>query len=423
MADFLHGVETFILTKGPVPVREVKSAVVFLVGTAPVHLTKPAGISEADWYNQTVNSPILVLSKEDGAKYFGEPTPGYTIPYALDAIFSHGGTVVIAVNVFDPRVHKNAQNQPDPSRVQASDIIGTVSSTGKRTGLQIVDTLFSQFGFTAKLIIAPGYSTIPAVATEMIAKANLKSVRAMALIDAPVGYTPQQVINARGSDGILNYSDYRAVICYPHVKVWDTATNSERLEPLSSRLAGVIARTYHEKGYWWSPSNQEIQGIVGIERPITASVNDPNTEANQLNAAGVVTVFNSFGTGYRVWGNRSSAFPSKTDPLNFINIQRTADIIAESLEYYALQWLDKPIQVAIDGVLSGVNAFIRTLIGRGALVDGYCYFPKDKNPESQLANGHLTFAYHIMPPPPAERITFYEVIDIDLLKALVGGRS
>ncbi|QWK20458.1 MAG: phage tail sheath subtilisin-like domain-containing protein [Hydrogenobacter thermophilus] len=421
MADFLHGVETILLTKGPVPVREVKSAVVFLVGTAPVHTTVPQGMSEEDWYEQVVNSPLLILSREDGAKYFGQPTPGYTIPYALDAIFDHGGTVIIAVNVFDPRVHKNASGQPDPSAVQPSDVIGSVSSTGRRTGLQLVDTLFSQFGFTAKLIIAPGFSTIPAVATEMIAKANLKSVRAMALIDAPVGYTVQQAINARGAGGILNYSDYRAVICYPHVKVWDTTTNTERLETLSARLAGVIARTDHEKGYWWSPSNQELQGIIGIERQITASVNDPNTEANQLNAAGIVTVFNNFGTGYRVWGNRSSAFPSKTDPLNFINIQRTADIIAESLEYYALQWLDKPVQVAIDGVLSGVNAFIRTLVGRGALVDGYCYFPKDKNPPSELASGHLTFAYHIMPPPPAERITFLEVIDIDLLKKVVGG--
>jgi len=421
MVDFLHGVETILLTKGPVPVREVKSAVVFLVGTAPVHTTVPQGMSEEDWYEQVVNSPLLILSREDGAKYFGQSTPGYTIPYALDAIFDHGGTVIIAVNVFDPRVHKNASGQPDPSAVQPSDVIGSVSSTGRRTGLQLVDTLFSQFGFTAKLIIAPGFSTIPAVATEMIAKANLKSVRAMALIDAPVGYTVQQAINARGAGGILNYSDYRAVICYPHVKVWDTTTNTERLETLSARLAGVIARTDHEKGYWWSPSNQELQGIIGIERQITASVNDPNTEANQLNAAGIVTVFNNLGTGYRVWGNRSSAFPSKTDPLNFINIQRTADIIAESLEYYALQWLDKPVQVAIDGVLSGVNAFIRTLVGRGALVDGYCYFPKDKNPPSELASGHLTFAYHIMPPPPAERITFLEVIDIDLLKKVVGG--
>ncbi len=418
MADFLHGVETFTLTKGPVPIREVKSAVVFLVGTAPVHLTKPAGVSNNDWYNQTVNQPIMVLSREDGAKYFGEATAGYTIPYALDAIFDHGGTTCIVVNVFDPRVHQT-NGQSDPTKVQAADVIGTVSNTGKRTGLQIADTLYSKFGFTAKLLIAPGFSTITAVATEMVAKVNLVSVRGMALIDAPIGYTPQQVINARGVGGLLNFSDYRAIICYPHVKVWDTATNSERLEPLSARLAGVFAKTDHEKGYWWSPSNQEIQGIIGVERVLTAAVNDPNTEVNQLNAAGIMTVFNSFGTGYRTWGNRSSAYPSKTDPQNFINVKRTADIIAESIEYFALQYLDKPITVAIDGVLSSVNAFIRTLIGRGALVDGYCYFPKDKNSPADLADGHLTFAYNIMPPTPAERITFYEVIDVDLLQKLI----
>ena len=41
----------------------------------------------------------------------------------------------------------------------------------------------------------------------MIAKANLKSGRAMALIDAPVGYTVQQVINARGG---LNMVELKA---------------------------------------------------------------------------------------------------------------------------------------------------------------------------------------------------------------------
>lgn len=418
--NYLHGVETIELLKGPMPVREVKSAVVFLVGTAPVHLTKPDDISENDWYEQTVNNPLLILREEDAAYYFGEPTPGYTMPYAFDAIFDHGGTTIIAVNVFDPRVHKDANNNPDPSTVQASDIIGTVdATTGKRTGLKLIDEFYSRFGFTAKIILVPVFCEDPAVASEMIALCETH--RAIALIDAPAGLTVQQVINARGTGGQLNTSAYRAVICYPHLKVWDTATNSERLEPFSQRLAGVIAKVDHEKGYWWSPSNNEILGIVGIERNITASINDPQAETNILNENGIVTVFNSFGTGYRVWGNRSAAWPTKTDPKNFINVRRTADIIAESIEYSTMQWLDKPITVAIDGVLSMVNAFIRTLIGRGALVDGKCYFLEDKNPEVELANGHLTFTYEIMPPTPAERITFEQVINIELLKKLIGG--
>ena len=419
MANYLHGVETIEVVKGPVPVREVKSAVIFLVGTAPVHLTKPEGVSESDWYEQTVNNPILILRREDGIKYFGDATPGYTIPYALDAIFDHGGSTIIVVNVFDPRVHK-VDNQPDPSAVTQADIIGTFdATTGKRTGLKIAEELYSRFGFTAKLLLAPVYSQSPSVMAEMIAVAENR--RALALIDAPAGLTVQQVINARGAGGQLNTSSYRAVICYPHLKVYDTATNTERLEPFSQRLAGVIAKVDHEEGYWYSPSNHEILGIIGVERPITAAINDPNTEANILNENGIVTVFNSFGTGYRVWGNRSAAWPTKSDPKNFISVRRTADIIAESIEYATLQFLDKPITVAVDGVLSMVNAFIRTLIGRGALVDGKCYFLKDKNPPDQLANGHLTFTYEIMPPTPAERITFEQVINIEMLKKLTGG--
>ena len=418
-ANYLHGIETIEILKGPIPVREVKSAVVFLVGTAPVHLTKPSDISETDWYAQTVNNPLLVLNRETGIKYFGDATPGYTIPYALDAIFDHGGTTIIVVNVFDPRVHKNDNNQPDPTKVLPSDIIGTYDpTTGKRTGLKIIDELYSRFGFTAKLMLVPVYCESPAVSAEMIALCETH--RALALIDAPAGLTVQQVLNARGAGGQLNTSAYRAVICYPHLKVWDTATNSERLEPFSQRLAGVIAKTDHEDGYWFSPSNREILGIIGIERPITCAINDPNTEANILNENGIVTVFNSFGTGYRVWGNRSAAWPTKTDPKNFISVRRTADIIAESIEYSTMQWLDKPITVVVDGVLAQVNAFIRTLIGRGALVDGKCYFLKEKNPPSQLANGHVVFTYEIMPPTPAERITFEQVINIELLKKITG---
>jgi hypothetical protein len=415
-ANYLHGIETIELLKGSIPIREVKSAVVFLVGTAPIQNTIPAGMSSDDWYNQVVNQPILILNKDDAVKYFGNPTPNYTLGYALDAIFDHGGTTCIVINVFDPRVH-NTNNTPDPTKVQASDIIGGVdSSTGQRKGLEIIEELYSRFGFTAKLILAPVFCESQSVMTAMISKAESK--RALALIDAPVGMTVQQVINARGAGGQLNTSSYRAVICYPHAKIYDTATNSERLEPLSQRLAGVIAKVDHEDGYWFSPSNHEILGITGIERPITASVNDPNTEANILNENGILTVFNSFGTGYRIWGNRSASWPAYTDPKNFISVRRTADIIAESIEYATLQFLDKPITVAIDGVLSMVNAFIRTMIGRGALVDGKCYFMKDKNPPDQLALGHLTFTYEIMPPTPAERITFEQVINIDLLKKL-----
>ena len=65
-----------------------------------------------------------------------------------------------------------------------------------------------------------------------------------------------------------------------------------------------------------------------------------------------------------------------------------------------------------------VNAFIRTLISRGALIDGKCTYDPTKNPPTEIALGHLTFDLEFMPPTPAERITFESFINIELLKQL-----
>jgi phage tail sheath protein FI len=407
-ANFLHGVETIEIDKGPRPIRQVKTAVVGLIGTAPMG---------------PINTPTIVLSEKDAAA-FGSisdaSSAGHSIPQALDAIFDHGAGTVIVVNVFDPAIH-TVTGESGKTPIAASHIIGTVTASGARTGLKALDDTYSLFGFNAKILIAPGYATLNAVTTELIAMAD--KLRAVALIDAPAGLTVQQAIAGRGTSGTINFntSSSRAVLCYPHLKVYDPRTDSERLEPFSARLAGVMCKTDMEQGYWWSPSNHEISGIVGVERPITARVNDPNSEANALNEAGIVTVFNSFGTGYRVWGNRSAAWPSVSHPKNFINVRRTADVLHESVEYAMLQFIDRPINDAlIDDIRGLVNAFIRTLVGRGALIDGSCTYDQAKNPPTEIAAGHLTFDLTFMPPTPAERISFESFIDINLLRGLGG---
>lgn len=410
-ANFLHGVETIVIEKGPRPITGVKTAVIGLIGTAP--------IQSVDVAYQTINQPVIIRNPVDAARYFGVNTTGYTIPAALDAIFDQGnGPICIVVNVFDPAVHLT-DTTPDPTKVLSSDIIGAVDVDGNRSGLQALVGTYNLFGFVAKMIIAPGFCTQEAVSTEMIAVAE--RLRAMALIDAPIGTTVQEAITGRGPSGTINFetSSKRAVLCYPHVKRYDTATDTEVLEPLSQRLAGVIAAKDVDRGYWWSPSNTEIKGITGMELPITALINDSTTEANALNEAGITTLFNSFGSGIRVWGNRSAAFPTETSPANFINVQRTADILHESIEYSMLQFIDRPInQALIDAIRESVNGFIRTLIMRGALIDGKCVYDVAKNPVTEIAAGHLTFDIEFMPPTPAERISFESFINVELLKAL-----
>lgn len=405
-ASFLHGVETIEITKGARTISTVKTAVVGIVGTAP--------IEDVEEQYRTVNTPTLILSETEAVRYFGNHKAGFTIPQALEAFFDQGAGIAIVINVYDTEKHENVE------AVKIGDINGGIDSvTGKRTGLKAFEDCYSLFGYYPKTIIAPVFCEDTAVVTEINTICN--KIRAMGIVDAPVGATVQDVIKGRGPQGTINFntSSERIILCYPHLKVYDSTTDSIKLQPYSQRLAGVIAAKDVEKGYHWSPSNTEIQGIVGVERQLTSMINDPTSEVNTLNEAGVVTVFNSYGSGLRTWGNRTAAYPSSTHPTNFINVRRTADILHESVEYAMLQFIDFPIDNGlIDSICETVNQFIRTLIGRGALIDGKCSFNSEKNPTTEIANGHLTFDIEFMPPTPAELITFESFINIELLKSL-----
>ncbi|MBR6127739.1 phage tail sheath subtilisin-like domain-containing protein [bacterium] len=405
-ASFLHGVETVEITKGARTIQTVKTAVVGIVGTAP--------IDDVETANRTINTPTLILNETEAVKYFGKHKNGFTIPQALEAIFDQGAGIAIVINVFDPSKHESV------SDVTIGDINGSVDAlTGKRTGMKAFEDCYSLFGYYPKTIIAPVFCEDTAVVSAMTTICN--KIRAIGIADAPVGATVQDVIKGRGSEGTINFntSSERIILCYPHLKVYDAESDSIKLQPYSQRLAGVIAAKDVDRGYHWSPSNTEIQGIVGTERQLTSMINDPTSEVNALNEAGVVTVFNSYGSGFRTWGNRTAAYPSKTHPTNFINVRRTADIIHESIEYSMLQFIDYPIDDGlIDSICESVNQFIRSLIGRGALIDGKCSYNEDKNPSTEIANGHLLFDIEFMPPTPAERITFESYIDIELLKSL-----
>jgi uncharacterized protein len=341
---------------------------------------------------------------------------------AVGSTIASGATVIVAFSY------------ADPTKVQDSDIIGTVSSAGY-AGLQALLTTYGTMGFFAKVLIAPGFSQNADVATAMLSIAG--SVRGMALIDSPANTPPATAIANRGVAGnAFDTSSTRAILCYPQETFFDTGlvptgvtvngtsplqlvANSVATGPYSQWVAGAIASKDLSNGYWWSPSNTEANGILGPDVTLYASILDASSDVNNLNAAGILTVFNAFGTGLRLWGNRSAGYPTITTPDNFISVRRTMDVIEESVELSMLQFIDQPISNAlITAILASVNAFIRTLIQRGALVAGAASYNPAENPPNQISAGQLVFDIDVMPPPPAERISFNVYIDTTLLSQL-----
>lgn len=472
-ASYLHGIETTEVERGPRAIKVVKSGVIALVGTAPagpvnaltLSLTEVDG---AQFGPETLDGfsipralagiydygagTVLVINVLDPAVHrsnvvgqehqFGDNDQlqlGHGALQALtlksaDGLTSYVKDTDYSVTMLTGKVKRlaggaiaaNGQvkadyTHADPSLVTSADIIGAVSVAGLRSGLKAFADSYNLFGFFPKLFIAPGFSTLNSISVELMAAAE--QMGGIAYIDAPIGTTVQQVIAGRGPAGAINFntSSDRVRLCYPHVKVYDAATDGERLEPLSIRAAGLRAKVDLDDGYWWSSSNRELVGVIGLERPLTARVDDPSSEVNLLNEVGITTVFNSFGTGLRLWGNRTAAWPTVTHMRNFENVRRTKDIIDESIRYSSLQFVDMPItQALIDSITESVNLFGRKLTGDGALLGFECWYDPARNPQTELELGHLLFNYKLTVPLPFERGTFETEITGEYLANLKG---
>lgn len=445
-AAYHHGTETIRIDAGSSPVYTVDGAITAIVGTAP------AG---------KVNEIAVCQTAKDFAAFGGALTgAGFTLPDAANIWTRYGSGIAYVINVCDPAKHKSSVSDEalnvdadtlraktahpaiqagysvsdgaaaltegtdytldaltgdivfarppaapkitysytDPAKVSEADILGGyVAATGKRTGLELLSEGYSRYGADAKIIIVPEYDQTATCAAAMIAKAD--KLKAIAYISAPKGTSLSQAIEGRGSLGSINFqtASDRVQLFFPHV------VGLLGLESLATHAAGLRMKTDVEKGYWWSISNQELLGVTGLEIGLTARGDDPQSETNRLNEKGITTVFNSYGSGFKMWGNRLACFPSVSHIKNFEVAQRTGDVIDESLRRYALQYIDRPIEDALlDALLEGYRVYLgslKSIVGASVSLD-YDYDLADA-----FSKGQVPLVYDYTPKLPAERIT------------------
>jgi len=294
--------------------------------------------------------------------------------------------------------------------ITSEDIIGGVdATTGKRTGLELIEEVFPRFGKVVGTILCPDFSNDTTVANAMIAKAeNINNhFKAMAYIDVPAD-------KAKPADAFSWKQDFgspHAVIFYPQVKYGDD------MHWLASHAAGLTAKV-DEKNTgvpFESPSNKELR-IDGPAKVFTLQ------EANYLNEQGIATVFRMM-TGWKLWGNRTAAFPENTDIKDtFIPCRRMANWIENNLILLTWQKVDDPMNKRlIETVVSTVNIWLNGLTGRGFLLGAKVYFRPEDNPLTDLANGIIRFYITYLAPPPAETIEYILEVDVAYFNNLFGG--
>ena len=389
------------------------SATTSLTAVADEVVVDADGTAELD--NSPVAASSLVLTNSAKTTTYVAGTH-----YNLDAATGTITRIAAGAGVYAEGASLKASYKwGDLSTVTDAMLLGTDAGA---TGAWALAGAETAVGVRPLILCAPGWSgkvtrgagdvvTGAAVATGLDTLAE--RLRAALIVDGP---------NTTEADAIAMadvLGSVRALVVDPKALV-DPGDGTDPVQRWPSAwIAGMIARNDAENGWWTSPSNKVVRGIVGTARPAGL---DAGGAADRLNAANVATIVRR--NGYRLWGSRT---PGGEGAEAFLSVRRIMDRVELAL-IDSYDWaVDRNITADfLESVAEGARAFLRSLQAPdvGAIIAGSCD-PADRgvNTDAAIAAGRVYFDLSVTPAVPAERITFRVRVGTDYSAVLGGGDS
>ncbi len=384
------------------------------------HKTNKAGeeISFIDG-EATITAPVLLETLKIKADESGDALiegTDYTAAYNDDGVL-----VITALSggaLADASSAVADYDALDASAVTTADIIGGIGSDGKKKGMETLNQVFPLTRLVPGIVMAPGWSHIPAVEAIMKAKASNinEHFTAITLVDIPSGSTGvTKYADVPNWKNEHNYTGVNEVACWPMVKQGD------KVYHMSTQLLGVISTvdSSDEDGVpYQSPSNKSMQ-MEGLCLEDGSEVVMEPDQANYLNGQGIVTALNFIG-GWKAWGNNTACYPSDTDAKDrFIPLRRMFNWHAATFIQTYWQKVDNPTnRRLIDCVIDSENIRLNGLAAREVILGGRVEFLDSENPKTSLLDGKIKFHTYFTPPIPAEDIENVIELDTDYLDTL-----
>lgn len=467
----LHGVHTKEQQSNNFNIADAETNIIAAPVTVPTFLLKDE--------NKTINVPVPIRNERDIAAYAGVNLSDFTGFDTLETIMTESeGATVYMINVFNENTHttsvaetempvvnkkividkfvksltikngsavldkekysveyvknttvitlkdldvstlKIAYDYYDVSKVTSADFVGSVDSDGIKTGSKAIYDILSLFGDDVNIIVAPVYSSLPAVRTALDSVAS--DLKARIYADAPVNTRVNAAIQGRTADTPtvdLKCSSENITICLPWVKRYNQYTDAVEIKAPSAVAAGLRVYLNKTRNVAKSIDNTVCKTVQGLEYPVEFIINKENTESNALNGAGITTFINYKGS-YRIYGARNCAYPSKTGIETFDSVIDTKNFIEKTIENSSFACIGEPVTRAfIDNVLEKINAKFNEWKNPSnqIILGGNAWFDESENPASQLANGKIRFSYKFCPPSVAEEIEYSAYIDINII--------
>lgn len=306
------------------------------------------------------------------------------------ATFNDAGYVTVAVTQDGALKGESkltiAYTKLNPDGVTAEDIIGGVTEDGIRTGIELVDEIYSRFKYIPDILSAPKFSKDAIVAAALEAKAELSGdlTNAIAVVDME-SETTTKLEDIKEAKNKLGCFSRWTVLCWPKVliggnEIYASAVVAAMLQSVTAQNAGVPT----------SPDNKSIP-IDGVVLEGGKEIHFTKKQVNDyINALGVLSF--AYLNGWKCWGNNTSAYPDNTNPNNrFIKCVMMSNYLENRFktEYLPAIGSDGKYKT-IESIVSNYNADLNALTP-DYLAGAEVIFNKDENPIAQILEGHFVF--------------------------------
>ena len=310
--------------------------------------------------------------------------------------------------------------QLDASKVAATDIIGAYDAeTGKETGTELIRMVYPKFGIAPGLLLAPGWSHIPSVGLALAEKC--KDISGMFKCECVLDIDCSET-GAKKHTDVADVKNESGYISEHAIVVWPMVKYDGKVMAYSAAYAAMVAHTdfNNDSVPSLSPSNHELRVNATVLKDGT-EVHLDVTQANELNAEGIVTALN-MGT-FKAWGNNTAAYPNVTDTKDrWICCRRFFSWWGNSFIMNYLEKVDNPANYRlIESIVDSENVRGNSLVSQGKCAGIKMVYDRGDNPLDNVLEGKIVFRQYLAPYTPAEDILNILEFDPTMIETALGG--
>lgn len=298
------------------------------------------------------------------------------------------------------------------------DMIGGYDpETSTSTGLELIDKAYFQDRVLPDIMIAPGFSHIPEIASIMAAKTRFSEVfRGICICDLDTDKAKTYQDAAKVKNENACYTNKKQVIVWPELGLEDMEFH------YSTQLAGLMCNLDKQSDN--VPSTPIGNKALMADRAMLADGTQvllDLTQANFLRSQGLVTAYN-FVNGFTSWGAYTGCYPASNDPKDiFINETRMFNYVSNAVVLTYWSRIDEKLTPRYaESIIDGLGMWLNGLVTGGHLLGARCEFKSEENPREDIVAGIVRVHVYITPPAPAQEVDFLLEYDVSYVDAAFG---